>query len=91
MSTIHVHVVVHGMVQGVGFRWFTQQTAESLGVAGTVLNRADGTVEAELEGPSDAVSTMIEKLGQGPRWSQVDRVETSQTPVTGMSGFRVTG
>lgn len=91
MSTIHVHCIVRGRVQGVGFRWFTQLTAESLGVNGTVRNCADGTVKADLEGPADAVSAVIEKLHQGPSMSRVDGIETSQAPVTGISGFRVTG
>ena len=40
--------VVHGRVQGVGFRWFVTRNAKDLGVRGTVRNRPDGAVEAVL-------------------------------------------
>ncbi|AZZ38516.1 acylphosphatase [Acidipropionibacterium jensenii] len=91
MSTVHVHVIVRGRVQGVGFRWFTQSAAESLGVAGTVRNCADGTVKAELEGPEEDVDSVVAMLHRGPGMSRVDGVETMPAAVTGMSGFRVTG
>jgi len=40
------HVVVHGGVQGVGFRWFAREEAARLGITGWIRNRDDGTVEA---------------------------------------------
>lgn len=80
-------VIVTGMVQGVGFRWSTGQEAARIGVAGFVRNRADGTVEAEVEGPADTVAAMIDWLRRGPPGADVLGVEISDVPDTGESGF----
>jgi len=58
-DVVRRRVVVHGRVQGVGFRWSTAAEAERVGVAGHVRNLPDGTVEAELEGAPDAVARML--------------------------------
>ncbi|EAZ00431.1 hypothetical protein OsI_22455 [Oryza sativa Indica Group] len=56
-----VRVVVKGRVQGVGFRDWTAETAESLGLAGWVRNRRDGTVEALLSGDPAKVDEMVSR------------------------------
>ncbi|UVY85620.1 acylphosphatase [Brachybacterium sp. NBEC-018] len=84
-------VRVHGRVQGVGFRWATAQEAERLGVAGTVRNLLDGTVEADVEGPAAAVGALVDWLGHGPPSARVERTEvTERAPRPAPpSGFRV--
>jgi|SRR5271165_5414766 len=67
-------VVVEGFVQGVGYREFARRAALRLGVSGWVRNRADGTVEALIEGAPAAVEAMLAELGRGPRWAAVSRV-----------------
>ncbi|MCR8670806.1 acylphosphatase [Agrococcus sp. HG114] len=67
--------VVHGRVQGVGFRMAARREAERLGLAGSVRNRADGTVEAEAEGGADAVLAFGAWLEHGPPAARVDRVD----------------
>ena len=54
-------VVVRGRVQGVGFRWWMVEEAQALGLDGWVRNRRDGTVEAVLRGPADAVAEMLRR------------------------------
>ena len=44
---VRVHIIVEGLVQGVGFRWFVQRKAESIGIKGWVRNLYDGKVEIE--------------------------------------------
>jgi len=57
-----VHLVVHGLVQGVGFRWFVARRADGLGLSGYVRNLYDGSVEAEAEGDRSLSLAWIEPL-----------------------------
>jgi acylphosphatase len=70
-----VHVIVHGRVQGVGFRAWVQHQAELRGLGGWVRNRRDGTVEAVFLGPADAVEAMLAVCRQGPASATVGHVE----------------
>jgi len=86
-----MRAVVHGDVQGVGFRDFVQRRARELGLQGTVRNRHDGTVEVVAEGSHQALERFRERLREGPRMASVDRVEITEEPATGeFSGFGVT-
>ncbi|MCC6672242.1 MAG: acylphosphatase [Planctomycetes bacterium] len=75
--------VVTGLVQGVGFRWFTVRSAQELGLRGWVRNRADGAVEGEAEGPADDVQRLLDVLRRGPGHARVDAVETTSVPARG--------
>lgn len=66
--------VISGRVQGVGFRWFTQDTASREGVVGWVRNLPDGRVEALIEGDDEAVTRVERALRAGPRGARVDEV-----------------
>src|SRR3954471_10879066 len=68
-------VIVRGKVQGVGFRWFVRERARELQLAGRVCNRADGSVEVEAEGESQAVGALLEQLRVGPTGAKVSGVE----------------
>ncbi|WP_114906218.1 acylphosphatase [Ornithinimicrobium murale] len=57
-------VFVRGRVQGVGFRWWTRARALELGLVGHARNLPDGRVEVNAQGPEDAVSALIELLGE---------------------------
>jgi len=65
------HLAITGRVQGVGFRWWVQNAAAGLGVAGWVRNRRDGSVEAVFAGPANAVARMIEACQSGPSAARV--------------------
>jgi acylphosphatase len=67
---IRRRVIVHGRVQGVGFRFAIVRVAESRGVAGWVRNRVDGSVEAVFEGAPEAVESVVRFWGEGPRGAQ---------------------
>jgi acylphosphatase len=62
---------VSGLVQGVGYRALLRHEARKRGVNGWVRNRTDGTVEAVLQGPQEAVDAVIAWARRGPRTSQV--------------------
>jgi acylphosphatase len=81
--TIARRFIVKGDVQGVGFRWFTLRAARRLGVAGTVRNLPDGTVEAIAEGSADAIDSFRRELERGPSHAQVTSVEATELPATG--------
>ena len=70
-----IHVIVHGRVQGVGFRAFVEHQALSRGIEGWVRNRRDGTVEAVFAGDTASVEAMLAACKTGPRSSHVDDVE----------------
>lgn len=89
MERIRRRAIVHGRVQGVFFRDSTRREAESRGIAGWVRNRADGTVEAVLEGDPEAVEAVLGFCREGPRGAAVERVEVSNEEPEGLSGFEV--
>jgi len=72
--------VVHGRVQGVGFRWFVWRQAERLQLNGHARNLRDGSVEVVAEGPADALTDLERALHRGPATAAVERVEKSDVP-----------
>jgi len=86
---IRRRVVVHGLVQGVFFRDTCRQEAQRRDVTGWIRNVDDGTVQAEFEGPSDAVEAMVAWCREGPSRAQVDRVEVCDLDPVGAPGFHV--
>jgi acylphosphatase len=84
---IRRRLIVHGRVQGVGFRWAIARAAESRGVAGWAQNRTDGTVEAVLEGEPEAVDSVVRLTREGPRGAQVERVDIAEEEPEALRGF----
>jgi acylphosphatase len=84
-------VVVHGFVQGVGFRYAVQRAAETRRVSGWVRNLPDGTVEAVFEGRPKDVEAVVDFCRRGPRGAEVGRLEVVSESAEGLSGFRVVG
>lgn len=80
-NLVRKHIVVNGLVQGVGFRYFTVTQARRLGVRGWVRNCRDGSVELEAQGSSDAVQALVEQLAIGPQWSEVSHVAVHDMPI----------
>jgi acylphosphatase len=71
----YCHVTVHGRVQGVGYRAWTERRALSHGLTGWVRNRRDGSVEAVFIGDEDAIAAMVEACRGGPTGAFVDKVD----------------
>jgi acylphosphatase len=86
---IRRRVVVHGYVQGVGFRYSVRERARQRGLSGWVTNRYDGAVEAVFEGDEDAVEALIAFMRQGPRGADVDRFDVTEEEPEGLPGFDV--
>ena len=77
-ATITRLLRISGRVQGVYYRASTVQQAQALGLRGWVRNRLDGSVEALVTGPADAVQTLIEWAHRGPALARVERVEVQE-------------
>jgi acylphosphatase len=86
---IRRRVVVHGLVQGVFFRDSVRRRAVDAGVSGWVRNTREGTVEAVLEGEPDAVAKLVAFCREGPRGARVERVDATEEPPEGLSGFAI--
>lgn len=90
-NIISRHLVITGRVQGVSYRAWLIQKAEIHGVHGWVKNRHNGTVEAILHGPEDAVNALIEKTRKGPDAAHVTDVVLSETSYEGPAIFEMHG
>lgn len=82
--------VISGRVQGVGFRYFTQDAARREGLHGFVRNNDDGTVEAVAEGESAALERFERALRRGPSRSRVEQVMIDDVePGVPQAGFEI--
>lgn len=85
-----LHAVVHGQVQGVGFRYFVVEHALTLGLRGYARNRSEGIVEVLAQGPRPALESLLLLLRQGPPSATVTEVTTTwRQPTEHFSGFTV--
>jgi acylphosphatase len=82
-------VVARGRVQGVAYRAATRAEAQRLGVAGWVRNRADGSVEAALEGAPAAVDALVQFCRRGPRFAAVAELEVRDEAPEGAREFEI--
>ena len=85
-----VHLSITGRVQGVGYRDSLRAESIRKGCTGWVRNRRDGSVEAVIEGPQEAVSGVIAWSRRGPPAARVDRVEVGEAE-GGFTDFEVLG
>jgi acylphosphatase len=86
-----LEAIVHGLVQGVFFRHHTCHQAQSLGLAGTVENRPDGTVHVIAEGERESLEKLCQWLHVGPDLAVVERVDVLCNEPTGAwTDFRIT-
>lgn len=82
--------VITGRVQGVGFRYFTQDAARREGLRGFVRNHDDGTVEAVAEGESEALERFERAIRRGPSRSRVEQVMIDDVePLLSSTGFEI--
>ena len=85
---IRVTAVVRGMVQGVGFRYRVMRQALRLGLTGTVINQADGSVVITAEGNPSALDGLVEWVRSPSAPGAVQSVQERRSPATGeFTGF----
>lgn len=86
------HIIVHGMVQGVGFRWFVQRLGTRLGLTGDVRNLPDGTVEIVVQGDGRKLREFVAAVSRGPSMAHVERLEIRDIAPSGdYSSFLIEG
>ncbi len=80
-------LVVRGRVQGVGYRWWTVETARRLGLSGWVRNRRDGAVEIVAIGEAGAIERLAQACRLGPRSAMIDDIDRRPAEDDGTIGF----
>ena len=81
---------IHGLVQGVFYRYSTREAALALGLSGWVSNRYDGSVEAFVQGSPERVEQLVAWCREGPPGARVERVEVEDAALDArLSGFGV--
>ncbi len=92
MPEVRAHLVIHGRVQGVFFRYTTRETAVALECTGWVKNNFDGTVETMFEGSEEKVKKAVEWCRRGPSGARVEKVDLEWKIPTGeFQGFEIRG
>jgi acylphosphatase len=87
---VRLDAVVHGRVQGVGFRYFVLRIANGLPISGWVANERDGSVRCVAEGARPELDRLLSALREGPPGADVRNVTEQWLPATGgMHGFGV--
>ncbi|MGV9333013.1 acylphosphatase [Nocardia sp. NPDC003726] len=87
-QAVRLSAWVHGLVQGVGFRWWTRSRALELGLAGHATNARDGRVHVVAEGPRPACERLLSLMRSGDTPGQVKLVVESWEPARGdLTGF----
>ena len=81
-----IHIMVSGVVQGVGYRYFVMDAARERGLTGYAKNREDGRVEVEAEGDANVLESFIEVLRIGPRGARVSGLDIERLPAE--KGFK---
>lgn len=90
MTDLHHHLLIHGRVQGVGYRAFLEREAVARGVSGWVRNLRSGEVEAVVAGSEEAVEALVEACRKGPLGARVDGIVRSEAaPPAPAPPFRV--
>ncbi len=88
---VRYRLLVTGLVQGVGFRYYVKYTARLLQLTGWVRNLEDGEVEIEVQGPVGEVEQFLGAIRRGSTYSSVDEVRVKKLEPVLEHGFEVTG
>ena len=86
------HMIFHGWVQGVGFRYTVMGIAQKCSLTGWVRNNYDGSVEMEVQGADHRVDLFLQELHTGKpggnRWIRIDQMDVSEIPLVNVAKER---
>ncbi len=74
-------LIVHGRVQGVGFRFIASSIAHACHVTGFVRNEFNGTVSIEVQGADHRVNSFVDQIREGNRFARVDYIDIRDLPL----------
>ncbi len=84
------HIIVSGLVAGVGYRSYTRNYAKELGLNGFVKNLHSGKVEIVVEGYDKEIQTFLQILRKGPWGAKVDDIDVDwEDPTNEFDGFKI--
>jgi acylphosphatase len=87
---LRAHLLISGIVQGVGYRWACSREARSRGLLGWVRTLDDGRVEALVQGPKEQIEGMIAWCYRGPAEARVSGIDVKyETPDAGLGDFGI--
>ncbi|MGB9824153.1 MAG: acylphosphatase [Candidatus Hydrothermia bacterium] len=89
MAVKRYYLRIYGIVQGVGFRYFTLRIARMLSISGWVRNMPDDSVEIEAEGDEENLKIFLEKVKEGPPAARVEKVVQEELPPKGYKSFEI--
>jgi len=84
-----IELRIYGKVQGVWYRASTREKALQLGLSGYVMNKADGSVLAQVTGPEDSLEELIDWCHRGPAEAKVEEVRVTKIPLRRFEGFEI--
>lgn len=85
---VRKHIVFHGKVQAVGFRYTSKYLAQSLELTGWVQNEWDGTVTMEVQGREALINKLLTGLNNN-QFIEIEWMDTEEIPLKEETGFRV--
>lgn len=88
MAELRKHIVFHGRVQGVGFRYTAKYLAQSMGLTGWVRNEWDDTVTMEVQGGEEQINKMLLELNHG-RFISIEWMDAEEIPLEEERSFRI--
>src|SRR5262249_44787130 len=89
-GSVRLEAVIHGRVQGVGYRFFAQREAAARGLAGYPRNLPEGPVEGVAEGRRPALEDYLHPLWRGSFSATVDRIQQRWGTADGtLAGFSI--
>ncbi len=84
-----IELRIYGKVKGVWYRASTREKALQLGLSGYVMNKADGSVLAQVTGPEDSLEELIDWCHRGPAEAKVEEVRVTKIPLRRFEGFEI--
>ncbi|RKD34193.1 acylphosphatase [Thermohalobacter berrensis] len=77
---VRYHIIVKGLVQGVGFRFYAKQNAIMSNIKGWVKNNIDGTVEIDAQGDKANIDNFVKAIKKGSPFSKVESLDIKELP-----------